>query len=97
MMSNDKRGIPYEFLIDIYEKSAGQRDVILKEVKNSYPEVYIGSPDCFYNTIKRIVSPTVPSILNGKIAVKDDALKTYKKRTWIPKIRNTSISKIGIE
>ena len=42
MMWNDKRGIPYKYLINIYEKSAGQRDVILKEVKNSYPEVYIG-------------------------------------------------------
>ena len=84
--------IPYGFLIDIYQKYNATPDQMLEEVKTAYyPGVYIGRTDRFCNTVRRIVAPTIPSILNGKVTLSGDSLLRYRNKIWMPKIRNTSM------
>ena len=94
-MSEDKfksaGRIPYGFLIDIYQKYNATPDQMLEEVKTAYPGVYIGRTDRFCNTVRRIVAPTIPSILNGKVTLSGDSLLRYRNKIWMPKIRNTSM------
>ena len=79
------RGILYGFLIDVHEKYYNEgSELIIREVKRAYPEVYIGRNDRFLKTIQRIVSPTLPSI-NGKVSISGDSLDNYRRKIWIPK------------
>ena len=84
------RGILYGFLIDVHEKYYNEgSELIIREVKRAYPEVYIGRNDRFLKTIQRIVSPTLPSI-NGKVSISGDSLDNYRRKIWIPRTRNFS-------
>ena len=85
------RGIPYEFLINVYEKYCNEdSEVMVNEVKSIYPDVYIGRNDRFVKTMQRIVSPTLPSILDGQVSITGNSLDSYRKKKWIPRIRNLS-------
>ena len=79
--------IPYGFLIDIYQKYNATPDQML-EVKTAYLGVYIGRTDRFCKTVRRIVAPTIPSILNGKVILSGDSLLRYRNKIWILKIWN---------
>ena len=85
-----RRGILYGFLIDIHEKYYNEgSELIIREVKRAYPEVYIGRNDRFLKTIQRIVSPTLPSS-NGKVSISGDSVDNYRRKIWIPRTRNFS-------
>ena len=88
-MAASRAGIPYGFLIDAYHAHDGDSLKVIAEVKSTYPSVYIGRKDRFIQTIKRIISPTIPSI-KGKISIEGDALLLYREKIWRPRIRNFS-------
>ena len=91
VMATRSRGIPYGFLIDVYEKYCNEdSEVMVNEVKSIYPDVYIGRNDRFVKTMQRIVSPTLPSILDGQVSITGNSLDSYRKKKWIPRIRNLS-------
>ena len=51
---------------------------MLEEVKTAYLGLYIARTDRFCNTVRRIVAPTIPSILNGKVTLSGDSLLRYR-------------------
>ena len=66
---------------------------LLSKFKGTYPFVYVGCADHFYETITRIVAPTRPS-LRGGCSLSDLQIAAYRKRIWKPRIHNTS--KLGM-
>ena len=89
-MASKKISIPYGFLIDLYEKYSSDDSILIDEVKRNYPSLYIGRNDRFIKTIQRIVLPTVPSILGGKVSISGDSLRNYRQKIWTPRARNLS-------
>ena len=51
-----------------------------------YPNVMIGRPSRFCDTVKRIAAPTRPS-LTGPSKVSGSPLVSYRKRIWVPKVQ----------
>ena len=60
--------------------------LLLNELKGSYPDIPIGRPGRFLDTVKRIAAPT----LTGKGKLGGTPLRSYLKRQWSPRIRNTT-------
>ena len=81
-------GVPYGFLIDLYEKSTCAT-ILVKMMKEQYPHIYIGRADRFLKTVQRIAAPCTSSVL-GKITLTGDDLQKYRENVWIPRIRNKS-------
>lgn len=85
----------YGELIDLFKKSEHNED-LLSHFKKIYPDISIGRPDRFYETVSRIVAPTQPSAL-GKPKLCGSPLTSYRKRTWEPRIRNScAVQGIGV-
>ena len=84
-------GVAYGDLIDIFEQcdseSPGNKEHLYTKFKSCYPDIYIGRSDRFYQTVLRIVAPTRPS-LRGDSSIKGANLLSYRKKTWVPRIRN---------
>ena len=76
----------YGDLIDLFERFERNEDLLLFHFKKIYPEISIGRPKRFYETVLRIVAPTQPSAL-GKPKLCGSPLTSYRKRTWEPRIR----------
>ena len=94
LVSANKKLPTYGFLIDIFGEYGEESDLLLKKFKDHYPEIYIGRPDRFYNTMKRIVTPTLPSSKGKSCSVGlGPQLAAYRERLWEPRLRN--ISKIS--
>ena len=72
----------YGELIDLFNKCPDNN-----EYREQYPKIYIGRPRRFYETVKRIVAPTQPSLRGGS-KISGSSLSTYRKRIWEPRIRN---------
>ena len=66
---------------------------ILLEAKlhSNYPTVYVGRPGRFMDTVRRIAAPTQASSI-GCRKLEGEALASYIKRTWKPRIRTQLIS-----
>ena len=58
-----------------------------------YPTVEVGRPSRVYDTISRLVGPTRPS-LRGPAKLTGSPLASYRKRIWLPRIRNTNAGKM---
>ena len=54
----------------------------------NYPHIQISRPSRFFNTVKRIAAPTRPSAI-GHRKLNGSPLRSYLKRHWKPRIRNT--------
>ena len=93
-VSANKKLPTYGFLIDLFGEYGEEPDKLLEKFKDNYPEIYIGRLDRFYNTMKRIVTPTLPSFKDKTCpVVLGPQLASYRKKLWKPRLRNTS--KIG--
>ena len=51
-----------------------------------YPNVMIGRPSRFCDTVKRKAAPTIPSLI-GPSKLSGSPLVSYRKRIWIPKVQ----------
>ena len=51
-----------------------------------YPNVMIGRPGRFYDSVKRIAAPTRPSLV-GPSKLSGSPLASYRKRIWVPKVQ----------
>lgn len=85
----------YGCLIDLHKKYGDNRDKprLIKAFKAQYPNIYIGRPDRFHNTITRIVLPTIPTA--GKSGSISD-LAAYRAKVWKPRLRNTTKISAGM-
>ena len=82
----------YGDLIDIFERHEGEKhatELIFSEVRRRYPCVSVSRPTRFFDTVRRIVGPTRPS-LRGTAKLTGSPLASYRRRVWEPRIRNTS-------
>lgn len=82
----------YGELIDLFEevkhRSPNDEHLLVSEFVKKFPNIPIGRPRRFYETISRLVAPTQPSAI-GDPKLIGSPLATYRKRTWEPRIRNT--------
>lgn len=62
-------------------------EVLYHEFTQQYPHIYVGRPKRLYDTVARIAAPTRPS-LRGETKLIGSPLSSYRKRKWIPRIRN---------
>ena len=84
----------YGELIDLFEETECEcphsEDLLCSKFKKLYPNIYIGRPRRFYDTVLRIVAPTRPS-LRAESKLTGSPLSSYRKRIWSPRIRRLSI------
>ena len=62
-------------------------ELLVVKVKQIYPHVSIGRPARFFDTVTRLAAPTRPSVI-GPPKLCGSPLSLYRKREWIPRIRN---------
>lgn len=68
----------YGELIDLFMECEGP-DILLRK---KFPNLRVGRPGHFYETVSRIAAPTKRTKLIGS------PLSTYRKRLWEPRVRN---------
>ena len=82
----------YGDIIDLFEKceSVAPADATYfsSVFKDYYPYFDIERPGRFYDTVIRIVAPTRPSIRSDRASLRGTQLQSYRKRVWMPRIRN---------
>jgi len=59
-------------------------ELVAQEFRQRYPHIYIGRSGRFLETIRRIAGPITNQRLNAS------SQKSYLKRQWKPRIRNTT-------
>ena len=69
-------------------KNTGQcvSELLCFHFQKLYPHIPIGRPGRFYDTVQRVAAPTRPSSRNPLCG---SPLRSYLKRSWSPRIRNT--------
>ena len=68
----------------------GRPDLLYSEICARYPKISVSRPTRLYDTVKRIVVPTRPS-LRGAAKLSGSPLAAYRKRVWKPRIRTQGI------
>ena len=66
-------------------------ELLCSKFKRLYPNIYIGRPRRFYETVSRILAPTKHS-LRCECKLSGSPLSSYRKRIWEPRIRNQATS-----
>ena len=83
-------------MVNLFMKFEGKpnaQDLLCSEIRCRYPTVEVGRPSRIYDTISRLVGPTRPS-LRGPAKLSGSPLASYRKRIWLPRIRNTNAGNI---
>lgn len=85
-------GIKYGELIDLLsdaeqESKEHAPKLLVDKVRQLYPHFSIGRPARFFDTVTRLAAPTRPSVI-GPPKLCGSPLSSYRKREWIPRIRN---------
>lgn len=62
-------------------------DILTAKFRHEYPHIVINRPSRFLDSIRRIAAPTRPSAV-GPSKLSGSPLRTYLKRTWVPRTRN---------
>lgn len=85
----------YGELIDMYDEvqyeSPENEDLLCSKFRLLYPNIRVGRPRRFYETVMRIAAPTKPS-LRGKSKLNGSPLFSYRRRIWEPRIRNQPVA-----
>ena len=93
LLSLATRRPTYGELIDLLEKSEKEApsdyEALCSKFQQLYPHIRIARPKRFYDTVSRITAPTKPSS-KGDSKLCGSPLATYRKREWIPRVRNTT-------
>ncbi len=83
----------YGELIDLFEEVEKEHfndeNVLCQQFKDLYPDVTIGRPRRFFETVKRLIAPVRPS-LRGTVSLTGSALASYRRRVWVPRVRNAA-------
>lgn len=81
----------YGELIDMFEDAEREcpddENLLYSKFKSLYPRIYVGRLRRFYETVRRVVAPTRAS-LRGDCKLTGSPLSSYRRRTWVPRIRN---------
>jgi len=84
----------YGELIDMLNEAEDEAEnpgqvshLLVQKFNDLYRHIETGRPESFYDTACRIAAPTKPS-LRGTAKLTGSPLVSYKRREWIPKIRN---------
>ena len=72
------------------EERPNSMDALHSEICARYPMISVGRPTRLFDTVKRIVGPTRPSV-RGAAKLSGSPLATYRKRVWKPRIRTQGI------
>ena len=90
----------YGSLIDLLEESEKDclqgdnvSDILHSKFKDAYPGISIGRCKRFHTTVMRIAAPTRAS-LRGPTKLCGSPLTRYRKKKWIPRIRNPAGSEL---
>lgn len=100
----------YGELIEMLETAEGEAKISRESVSElllcyfhkRYPHIPIGRASRFYDTVRRIAAPTQSTRLRK---LDGSPLRSYLKRVWMPRIRNTQqgdcyrhkkVSRVGI-
>lgn len=85
--------ITYGDIITLFEEceqvKPGDKDHLCYVFGKIYPNIHIGRPGRFYDTVLRIIAPTQSSIRGGR-SLNRSQLASYRKRLWTPRIRGQS-------
>ena len=84
----------YGEIIDLYEAFGERPDaahLLCSEMSKLYPCIRTKRPGRLFDSMKRIVAPTRPS-LKGTAKVTGSPLASYRKRIWEPRIRTADPS-----
>ena len=79
----------YGEVIDLYEAFGERPDaahLLCSEMSKLYPCIPTKRPGRLFDSVKRIVAPTRPS-LKGAAKVTGSPLASYRKRIWEPRVR----------
>ena len=71
------------------KQSPSDYATLCSNFKKLYPHIRIARPKRFYDTVSRIAAPTKPSC-KGDSKLCGSPLATYRKREWVPRVRNTA-------
>ena len=78
-------------LIDLFLKvekeNFNDESVLCYKFKELCPHISLGRPRRFFDTVQRIVASTRPSS-TGRGALSGSPLVSYRKRKWMPRVRN---------
>ena len=81
----------YGELIDLLEEvdveNPNDENLLYSKFKALYPNIYVGRPRRFYETVSRLAAPTKNS-LRGNASLTGSPLGSYRKRVWQPRLRN---------
>ena len=77
-------------LEEVEQESPNDESLLYSKFKVLYPNIYVGRPRRFYETLTRLAAPTKSS-LRGKVSLTGSPLTSYRKRTWQPRLRNLAI------
>ena len=75
------------------EESESIPNTLFDRFSTLYPNVVLGRPSRFYDTVKRIAAPTKPSSV-GPSKLSGSPLVSYRKRIWAPKVKKTQGKKV---
>ena len=70
-------------------------ELLAAEFKQQFPHIPVSRPSRFLDTVRRLEAPTRPSSI-GESKLNGSPLRSYLKRRWIPRIRNTHQDVQGI-
>lgn len=71
------------------EESYNIANALFDRFSKLHPNVVLGRPSRFYDTVKRIAAPTKPSLV-GPSKLSGSPLVSYRKRVWVPKVQTQS-------
>ena len=81
----------YGELIDLFElvedEHSGDETVLCALFRENYPDIDIGRPGRFFETVQSIVAPVQSSMLR-KPPLSGSPLVSYRRRKWKPRVRN---------
>ena len=68
--------------------NSGIAELLTAEFQHKFPHIPVSRPSRFLDTVRRLEAPTRPSAL-GQRKLDGSSLRSYLKRKWIPRNRNT--------
>ena len=68
-------------------KISGESELLASYFHRQYPFIPIGRPSRFHDTVQRIAAPTQCNTMGKQLG--GSPLRSYLKRVWMPRIRNT--------
>ena len=75
------------------EESESIPNALFDRFSTLNPNVVLGRPSRFYDTVKRIAAPTKPSLVRPS-KLSGSSLVSYRKRIWAPKVQKTQGKKV---